>query len=861
MVLGGTKAWGDWILPGKRKGANTRARKKNEMARRVIDRAPSFVGWRTSDDEEIARRLWRGRTEVLAVEALESADPFFGAYRVRSASGASYEVEIRSLAARENSCGCVDHAVNALGTCKHIEGALHALRRGRSRQFDRAARQGCPWAEVYVSRRGKPEVRLQWPADQGLAARLREHLGEWLTDEDVPRGPSGEALSQARRAVAALPEALRRQVRLSRHLDAWAEGARRLEAREAERARFLAEVEKGAASLDMLCHPLLPYQRDGMLHLAFSERALLADDMGLGKTVQAIAACALLRQQRGIERVLVVAPASLKAEWQEQIARFTTLPAQIVEGDRATRLRLYQSPAFFNLANYEQVIPDGPDINRLLQPDVVILDEAQRIKNWQTKTARAVKGLRSPYAFVLTGTPLQNRIDEIYSIVQYLDPGLFGPLFRFNRDFYELDERGRPVGYRNLEQMHRRLEPVMLRRRKSDVEDQLPDRTVTTHLVAMEPEQRLRYQEYEFWVARLLAVARRRSLTREEFDRLQQWLACMRMLCDTPYILDPDCRVCPKLEELESVLADLLAEPDCKIIVFSEWVRMLELVGELAREMDLDVAWHHGSVPQQRRRMEIRRFKEDPFCRLFLSSDAGSLGLNLQMASVVINLDLPWNPAKLEQRIARAWRKHQSRPVRVINLVTEESIEHRMVGVLAAKQELADGVVDGLGDLSALQMPSGRAALVERLDAMIGGDEVEGPILERAEFCAERLRDDLLARHGEDLLLLETRRDAAGTETVLVVIDGTPDAATAEAAHLSRVHGGIGVSDAGGPRFEVLDRSGFTMLQRLIETGIVNFAAAEVRRLHEGASPTNGAEPPLTHCGAAAQAAASALQA
>jgi SNF2 family DNA or RNA helicase len=100
--------------------------------------------------------------------------------------------------------------------------------------------------------------------------------------------------------------------------------------------------------------------------------------------------------------------------------------------------------------------------------------------------------------------------------------------------------------------------------------------------------------------------------------------------------------------------------------------------------MDLDVAWHHGSVPQKRRRMEIRRFKEDPLCRLFLSSDAGSLGLNLQMASVVINLDLPWNPARLEQRIARAWRKHQTSPVRVINLVTEESIEHRMLGVLAA---------------------------------------------------------------------------------------------------------------------------------------------------------------------------------
>ena len=125
-----------------------------------------------------------------------------------------------------------------------------------------------------------------------------------------------------------------------------------------------------------------------------------------------------------------------------------------------------------------------------------MLDEAQRIKNWQTKTARRVKSLRSPYAFVLTGTPVENRIDELYSIVQYLDPELVGPLFRFNRDFYELDERGRPVDYKNLAELRRRLQPVMLRRRKSDVESELPGRTVKTYFVPMAEEQRLRYEDY-----------------------------------------------------------------------------------------------------------------------------------------------------------------------------------------------------------------------------------------------------------------------------------------------------------------------------------------------------------------------------
>ena len=139
-----------------------------------------------------------------------------------------------------------------------------------------------------------------------------------------------------------------------------------------------------------------------------------------------------------------------------------------------------------------------------------VLDEAQRIKNWHTKTARKVKSLRAPHAFVLTGTPIENRIDELYSIVQYLDPELLGPLFRFNRDFYELDERGRPTEYKNLGQLRERVRPLMLRRRKQDVETELPGRTVKTFFVAMAEEQKLRYEDYQAAAVRLIAIAQRR---------------------------------------------------------------------------------------------------------------------------------------------------------------------------------------------------------------------------------------------------------------------------------------------------------------------------------------------------------------
>jgi hypothetical protein len=858
-------------------------------ARRILDRKARFQGWRTTDEEEIERRRSRAAGEPIEIEALEPEEPVFGTWRVGSEGGGLYLVEIRTLSELDNSCDCPDFQVNGLGTCKHVEAVLAHLqqraapRPGRGRSAtpasvpagDRSGR-----VEVFLRRRFDPaRVRVQWPVRTASAASagsaVRALLAPFFRADGQLKGNPLTVLGALARRLAEAPPRARRQVRLSHHLQPWVEERRRLAARDTAKRRFLTDVAAGRRSLDLVRLPLYPYQREGMLYLAFTERALLADEMGLGKTVQAVAACELLRQIRGVERVLVVSPASLKAEWQEQIEKFTGLPVRLIQGPRALRLRQYGPGSFFYLVNYEQVLIDGADLVRLLAPDVIILDEAQRIKNWQTKTAQAVKRLRSQYAFVLTGTPLENRIDELYSIVQFIDPAILGPLFRFNREFYQLDEHGRPEGLRNLGELRRRLRPVLLRRRKDEVEDQLPERTVNSYFVPMEPEQAARYQEYERKVAILVDLARRRPLTPEEFDDLQRWLSCMRMLCDTPYILDSGCRVCPKLPELAEILGERLAEPETKILIFSEWQRMLELVRELAEEMEVGFAWHTGTVPQVRRRQEIRRFKDDPGCRLFLSTDSGGLGLNLQAAQVVINLDLPWNPAKLEQRIARAWRKHQTRPVSVINLVTEESIEHRMVPLLALKQALADGVLDGRGDLDSITLPSGQAAFMARLASIMGdarplaaaasaatpgagapppiaaapceADELmalAAPAKPRATAeptapampadPAERLRDDIAAEYGDRLLLLELWAEPARAGgTVVAVLDQAGGAdRSAIAAALRRNFGETTLP----PAVEVLDLASFEAIERLMAAGLLERTAAGHRLLHRAAS-------------------------
>jgi len=795
---------------------------KTKQHRKNPQRRARPSGWSTTDADEIERRRLRGVNEEIRIESQTPKDAFFGIYHTHSGSRQIYRVEIRSLAEPINSCNCPDHRVNGLGTCKHIEATLYRLQHRRKRAFQKAATAGSPTIDIFLDRRDN-QIRIRWPRGSRSRSRARDILAPFFTEDNRLAGEPLDTLPALERAIKASHGAIRRRIRVSGELNAWLERLDRRAQQIRSRQHFEAEVTAGKANLDVVRHPLYPYQQEGMLHLAFTGRALLADEMGLGKTVQAIAACELLRRTVGIHRVLVISPASLKGEWEEQIAKFTDLPVQIIQGPRARRLHQYDDPLFFNLANYEQTRPDVEEINATLRPDVIILDEAQRIKNWQTKTAMSVKRLSSPYAFVLTGTPVENRIDEIYSITQFLDPYIFGPLFRFNRDFYQLDEKGRAIGYKNLDQLHERLQAVMLRRRKEEVEGQLPGRTINTYFVPMHKEQILRYGEYEMKAARIAAMAKKRPLKKEEMEQLQRFLACMRMLCDTPYILDQDCRISPKLKELGSILQELMADGDHKIIIFSEWERMLQLVREQAEETGLGYALHTGKIPQPQRRDEIRRFKNDPECRLFLSTDSGATGLNLQVADVVINLDMPWNPARLEQRIARAWRKHQQRTVQVINLVSEHSIEHRMLSLLEQKRSLAEGVVDGKGK-NEMSLPSGRAAFLERLDALMSTTTTESRTPPSDLF--DRLRDDILSRWSQQLELMELHGEGE-QQTLLIVANRLDDALRNTLTRQLQEQ----FPDQ-TPQLQLLDRDAFATIRQLIEAGILNASQESARTLY-----------------------------
>lgn len=805
--------------------ARKKARKK---AKKTAIPVPPATDWRTTDEDEIRRRLQRALDEKHSVNNTDPARPVFSTFAVKSPSGMSYQVEIRDVKDRAFSCTCPDSRRSGLGTCKHVEATLIWLKKRFKGEFRAALANGSPHIDVIP---GTGTLRIE-RNHESLPSSFRPHFDA----EGRLIGEPEELISKLRRHP---------KIRVSQDVDNFLESRRRVTERRALRRDYETGVVAGRHPEHVTLHPLYPYQREGMLHLAFGERALLADEMGLGKTIQAIAACALLHHLGKAKRVLVVTPASLKSEWEDQIGKFTILSQRVIFGPRGARTNYYadSNPPFFTIVNYEQVVSDGLDINERLKPDIVVLDEAQRIKNWATKTAQAIKRLRSRYAFVLTGTPIENRIDELYSIVDFLDPALFGPLFRFNRDFYQLDERGRPEDYKNLAALRERVRPVILRRRKHHVETELPARTDRHHFVKLTPAMRGDYEEVKMQVSKLVAQAAKRALKKEERELLMILLAMMRMICDSPSIIkNRDCQDCPKMKELAGILEDALADPDVKIIVFSEWEGMLRKVRDWADKNDIGYAWHTGSVPQQNRRREIRAFHDDPACRLFLSTDSGGVGLNLQNASVVVNCDLPWNPAKLEQRIARAWRKHQTRPVTVVNLIAEDTIEHAMLGTLANKMNLSEGVLDGSDEsLKNAKLKSGTEATLARLNQMLGKVTTgkpapkappTDPSLAFAEKATTTLGSALI--HCQEAML-----PGEATPVLLTVLrDPSRAPAVSELFQETDWRGNP-------PKLQVIDEATWTAIQQLAESGLITLNTRATRHL-AGDAPPPPPKPALT---------------
>jgi SNF2 family DNA or RNA helicase len=412
-----------------------------------------------------------------------------------------------------------------------------------------------------------------------------------------------------------------------------------------------------------------PYQAQGIAFLVPRWNALLGDEMGLGKTMQAIVAIRMLLGSGMVRRVLVVCPKSLVSNWVREFRAWAgDAPTLVLEGPTRRRHALWELPQMpVKIVNYELLSRDADFVSDAkLQFDLVVLDEAQRIKNEQSQTARAARSLARQRSWALTGTPLENRPEDLISIFSFVQPGLI---------------RGTP----SLGRLRELTQPHIIRRLKEQVLDQLPPKIIRDTDIDLTPEQRASYDSAEQdGVLRLNEMGD--SIT---ISNVFELILRLKQVCN----FDPATGESAKVEQLANDMEEI-AESGRKALIFSQWVETLHRLS--AKLKDYRPLEFHGGLSANERERVLEEFRTDPRRHaLLLSYGAGAVGLNLQFAQYVFLFDRWWNPAVEDQAINRVHRIGQKEPVFVTRYVSTQTIEERIIEVLDRKRAMMNEVVPG----------------------------------------------------------------------------------------------------------------------------------------------------------------------
>lgn len=469
---------------------------------------------------------------------------------------------------------------------------------------------------------------------------------------------------------------------------------------------------------------------------------LLAFGCGTGKTIMAIAAAEKLLETGQAKRILILCPASLKYQWQDKIHEFTSYPreiVQVIDGDKKTRDNQFTvmpllSPLYV-IMSYDSTIHDYEHLH-LIDPDMTICDEVSAIKSFKAMRSKRVKKLfKSQYRLGLTATPIENRPEELYSIMQWVDSTVLGRYDLFEKAYITRSPRGWVVAYKNLETMHKRMGDAMARKTRHDldVRKYLPSVDEGIWTVQMDENTFNVYQR----IAHDMLVQLQESYSVGDkvdlrfmspgFDettpdgKLMAMYMCMEMLLDHPDLIwwsaqeyereSPDgsayahslwspefykLNKVPKLERLLEELEILLADPDSKIIIVSKYKFMLGIIDAILDDKEIGHVKFTGDLNAKQKAKAQDTFTNDPDCKIFLTSYAGGYGLDLYTADYLINYDLPWSAGTQDQINSRHVRaSSEFEKVYIRNMITVDSVEERKLRILGRKGQLLSSVIDG----------------------------------------------------------------------------------------------------------------------------------------------------------------------
>jgi SNF2 family DNA or RNA helicase len=474
---------------------------------------------------------------------------------------------------------------------------------------------------------------------------------------------------------------------------------------------------------------LYNYQKLGVLYAtAGMPGLLLGDEMGLGKTLQAIATACWRRENQGARHCLIVTPASLKWNWPLEIEKFTDAKYVVIDGTAEERIRQWlRDDVFFHVVNYELVLEDlfgGREIGlsdedsaavilrkekqisaakhrmQVLAPvrerlwDMIALDEAHGVKNHASKRTRNVKRLKAKFRMALSGTPMDGKLEDLHSIMEWVAPGLFEPRTRFLQKHAEFDFWGRVVRYRSIDEVKKKIEPYFLRRLKKDVLKDLPDKVYKDRYLTLSAKEMKTYK----------SLADCGHEATQDAQAMTAIIRC-KQFCDWPALVGENYEG-EKMSALREILQEVVIDSGHKAILFSQYSSVCEVLCKVVKEMKLSYLYICGDTPKKSRAAMQADFNNDSSINLMIGTDAMSTGLNFTSADYVINYDDAWSPAIMKQREDRAHRIGQKNVVTVINFICRDTIEERIKNVLEIKgaissqtlgDETPDQIVSRLG--------------------------------------------------------------------------------------------------------------------------------------------------------------------
>lgn len=437
---------------------------------------------------------------------------------------------------------------------------------------------------------------------------------------------------------------------------------------------------------------LRSYQKDGVARLiaqsTWAPGACLADEMGLGKTVQAIA---LLEARAALGPALVIAPTSVVNQWCEELARFApSLKVHLQQSRKGRKQRTTLGPRDVVVISYDVLLRDQERLHALPFATQIV-DEAQMVKNARTQRAQAVAKVNAQFTVALSGTPIENRLADLWSLFQLVAPGLLGSWARFRARFAVPIER-----YENAERaaaLRQLVAPFILRRTKNQVALELPSRTEVTHMIELSPAEQDLYAAAVRQARR--SIGKRRGDNANHRVQILAELTKLRQLaCHPRLVIDDERLESSKLHALMQLLDDILPRGH-RALIFSQFTRHLALVQEALQRAAVASLYLDGATPAAERTRLVKRFQQREAQVFLISLKAGGTGLNLTAADYVVHLDPWWNPAAEDQASDRAHRIGQTQPLTIVKLVSQGTIEEKVLALHGQKRRLAEAVLAG----------------------------------------------------------------------------------------------------------------------------------------------------------------------